>query len=58
MMKWLYRIIARIDGCRHKWTIIKETNIVDPLLNLQVPVGVRYTLQCAKCGDIKFKRTP
>jgi hypothetical protein len=56
-MKYLYFIIARILGflgCRHKWSVIKETLIVE--YNDSTPVGTRFTLQCRRCGDLKFKR--
>jgi hypothetical protein len=53
-MKYLYFIIARMLGCRHKWQVIKETVIVE--YNDSTPVGTRFTLQCSRCGDLKFKQ--
>ena len=55
-MKYLYYIVARILGCRHKWRIIQTTQIYDPSQGMEVPVGTRFTMQCSKCGNLKFKR--
>jgi hypothetical protein len=56
-MKYLYLIIARILPCRHKWVIIKETDILDVDVSMTIPVSTRFTLQCKKCGDVKFVKT-
>lgn len=53
-MKWLY-LLFRSDKCRHKWKIIKTTDVYE-FHDSKMPYATRYTLQCTKCGDIMSKR--
>ena len=63
MLGWLWRIIfGSFNGCEHKWKIIQEvkklgqrTDIYDDPIGEKFILGTKYTLQCEKCGDIKFK---
>lgn len=45
------RIISFIwSGCWHRWKIMHEVDVY--ARRQEVPVGIRYDLQCEKCGDV------
>ncbi len=52
-MKWIYRIIARLSGCRHHWKIITEGDA--HYTGARLPHARIYVLQCRKFGDIQQK---
>ena len=53
MLGWLYRmIVGRFSTCEHKWVVLKEVALYEDSLSA-APCGVRYELQCSKCGDLK-----
>jgi predicted lipase len=58
-MKWLY-LLFRGNKCRHKWQIIKTTDVYEysesPLVVSPLPYATRYTLQCTRCGDVMHRK--
>ena len=42
-------------GCWHRWSILKEISLFDTNVSSTRPIGVRYILQCTKCGIVKGK---
>ena len=48
-----------IGGCFHEWEIEQKTRIFETDLlkydveGKQLPTGMRYTLRCKKCGEMK-----
>lgn len=38
--------------CRHKWTKVKEINLVD---DTNTRIGIRYHFKCDNCGEYKKK---
>jgi hypothetical protein len=54
MLGWLYRVlVGRFRSCNHRWVIIEQTKLVR-VRDLEY-AGIRYTLQCEKCGNLKEK---
>ncbi len=57
-MRWLYRIVARLKGCRHRW---EEVEALTPTRYNWI-THKRYDcgagLRCKKCGDVKFVLVP
>ena len=49
------RIRKWLGLCEHHWVILTSADIFRdrPLLSDRVKVGVKYTLQCSECGNIK-----
>lgn len=39
--------------CRHTWKIIKEVSLYSESTD-KMPYGTRHTLQCEKCGELKY----
>lgn len=54
-MKWLFRIVLMIYGCRHTWKEIKCISIYETAAS-EYPHKWQYVLQCKKCGDIKARK--
>lgn len=53
MLGWLYRfVIGRFCYCEHRWKTIDQNEVYDGGIR---PIGSKYTLQCDKCGDIKYR---
>jgi len=50
MITWLRKIFGL---CEHKWILKASTKLVS--YEGAMPHGVRYILQCEKCGNIKQK---
>ena len=42
-------------ACRHKWQIYDEVSLIHKENWNAIPHGMRYTLQCDKCGILKQK---
>lgn len=40
--------------CEHKWEMFAENEMIDRYGNC---AGIKYHLQCEKCGEIKFVRS-
>lgn len=55
-MKWLYRIVALLYGCRHKWEIIQRINIYEFNSDSR-PCEIKYIMKCTKCGKMTKKST-
>jgi translation initiation factor 2 beta subunit (eIF-2beta)/eIF-5 len=54
-MKRLFEILWH--GHCHKWVVIHETNVFDGhQTEDRLPIGRKYTMQCEKCGNIKYKK--
>lgn len=50
-MKWLYRIVARLCGCRHRWEVLKEIRVTWG----GAAIATKYHLRCKRCGWVKAK---
>jgi hypothetical protein len=49
-MKWFYRIVARLCGCRHRWKILSRT----PITRRDATVaGEEILSQCDRCGRVR-----
>lgn len=54
-MKWLYRIVDRMMGCRHRWKVRNTIRVMENA-NSQLPLAYEYVLECVKCGDLIKKK--
>lgn len=51
----MLNFIRRLLGlCIHKWVILHRVSVFEQDSSRK-PVGFSYELQCAHCGDVKFK---
>lgn len=55
-MKWLYRIISLLYGCRHKWDVINVVDVYEASYSSR-PCARKYIMKCTKCGKITKKET-
>lgn len=53
-MKWLYRIVSMLYGCRHKWSVIQTIKVLE-FEGSKIPCEHKLIMKCTKCGDIKKK---
>lgn len=53
-MKWLYRIIARLKGCRHRWEKVDALTPMRWSVHLLCKFESGVGLRCKRCGDVKF----
>jgi hypothetical protein len=61
-MFWLlWRILIGIKPapkCQHEWELFKTIEVYDPWFSSKdMPAGMKYILQCKKCGDLKIVHT-
>lgn len=54
MQAYLKRLFSR---CEHEYKMIKEIQVWDETMPVQMPIGEKYVLQCSKCGDITIRKT-
>lgn len=55
MAGWIWRVlVGRFSRCQHEWKII-ETNYFKNERGKYV--GLHHALQCAHCGDVKYKHS-
>jgi hypothetical protein len=54
MIRWIRKMLG---VCEHKWTIIRETDVYEKSISLEMPNYRNIVLQCEHCGNIKVKRT-
>ena len=54
-MKWLYRVVSLLYGCRHKWTILQAVKIFETD-GARLPCETKLLMKCTKCGDVKTKK--
>jgi hypothetical protein len=51
MLFWVYKIVIGLGWfqiCRHKYKIMTATDVYSS----KIKIGIRYTLQCQKCGHL------
>ena len=54
-MKYLYRLVSMLYGCRHKWEILQAVKVFE-FDNSTRPCETKLILKCKKCGDVKTKK--
>lgn len=52
MISWLWNIMVG-SLCSHKYEVFKTANIWGSCPKR--PMGIRFYMQCEKCGNIKIK---
>jgi hypothetical protein len=53
----LYKLwLSLIGGCRHKYKLIHEIDVVDKYTDYTNVIATKMVLQCESCGNIKVKR--
>lgn len=49
--------LRKQNSCNHEWEIIEKNELYNPAVWSQYPTNIVYTMQCKKCGEIKFEET-
>lgn len=57
MLAFLYKlIIGNFNTCKHEWETISKCDMYENTYST-MSLGVKYTMCCKICGEIKSKKT-